>query len=121
MTVSIKTKRGEVKVITDFKVSPQKKRELKNQIKLLIDQDLEYKPASDLLKKLKKEDPLIGTPRGALVAYKNARSWTQQELSRLSKIPQSDLSKIINGKRPIGPVIAKKLADAFGVDYKKFL
>ncbi len=36
-------------------------------------------------------------------------------------ISQADLSKMESGKRPIGKVIAKRLAEVFDTDYRIFL
>ena len=46
---------------------------------------------------------------------------TQKELSELSGIPQSHISAMENGKRPIGKKRAKILAEVLNVGYKIFL
>ena len=46
---------------------------------------------------------------------------TQVELSGKSGIPQRHISEMENGKRPIGKVNARKLANALDVDYRIFL
>jgi transcriptional regulator with XRE-family HTH domain len=46
---------------------------------------------------------------------------TQKQLSELTGIPQSQISEMENGKRPIGKKRAKILAKALKVGYKVFL
>lgn len=46
---------------------------------------------------------------------------TQVQLSELTGIPRRHLSEMENGKRPIGKQTAKKLAEALGVDARRFL
>ena len=46
---------------------------------------------------------------------------TQKRLSELTGIPQSHISEMENGKRPIGKKRAKILAKALNVGYKVFL
>lgn len=47
--------------------------------------------------------------------------FTQVELSQGTGIPQRHISEMENGKRPIGKELARRLADALGVDYRVFL
>lgn len=46
---------------------------------------------------------------------------TQKQLSELTGIAIPHISAMENGKRPIGKVNAKKLAEALNTDYKMFL
>jgi DNA-binding XRE family transcriptional regulator len=46
---------------------------------------------------------------------------TQVEMAKKINVTQADLSKMESGKRPIGKVIAKRIAKLFGVDYRYFL
>lgn len=46
---------------------------------------------------------------------------TQLELAAKIRVTQGDLSKMENGKRPIGKDIARRLAKALKVDYRLFL
>lgn len=121
MTVNIVTNFGKVEVKARFPISAV----MKQKIRLAIEETQKEKPefadAGELVKKLKEKDPVIGTPRGALLAYMNSRGWTQQALSVKAGISQPDISKMIGGKRPIGLQAAKKLGKAFGVDYRKFV
>lgn len=50
-----------------------------------------------------------------LQAELNKRGWSQWELSRQSEIPQSQISKIINGSRHPGPEPCIAIAEALGV------
>ncbi|NGX41987.1 MAG: hypothetical protein K940chlam7_00261 [Chlamydiae bacterium] len=43
---------------------------------------------------------------------------TQKELAKKSKVSQDNISKIENGKRPVGEKVAKRLAKALRFDYK---
>lgn len=45
----------------------------------------------------------------------------QSEMAKRIQITQADLSKMENGKRPIGKVIAKRIEKEFGVNYRYFL
>jgi DNA-binding XRE family transcriptional regulator len=65
--------------------------------------------------------PDSGKPSAALRAYRKRMSWTQYDLAKKSGIPQPHISAMEAGKRPIGSLIAKRLALALGVGYKKFL
>ena len=58
----------------------------------------------------------------ALRAYRTREGITQQQLSRLTGIPQHQISEMENGKRGIGKERARKLAKALNVsDYRFFL
>jgi DNA-binding XRE family transcriptional regulator len=46
---------------------------------------------------------------------------TQIEMAKKIHVTQADLSKMESGKRPIGKVIAKRIAKIFGVNYRYFL
>ena len=46
---------------------------------------------------------------------------TQKKLAEALKISQNHISEMENGKRPIGKVIALRLAKFFKTDYRKFL
>jgi DNA-binding XRE family transcriptional regulator len=65
--------------------------------------------------------PDSGKPSAALRAYRNRSDLTQTELSKKTGIPQPHLAAMETGKRPIGLAVAKKLALALGVDYKKLV
>lgn len=46
---------------------------------------------------------------------------TQKDLAKELGIRQSHISEMENGKRPIGKVMAKRLAKVFKTDYRVFL
>lgn len=46
---------------------------------------------------------------------------TQVEMALKINVTQADLSKMENGKRPIGKKIAKRIEKIFGVNYRYFL
>jgi DNA-binding XRE family transcriptional regulator len=46
---------------------------------------------------------------------------TQAEMAKKIRVTQADLSKMESGKRPIGKIIAKRIAKLFDVDYRYFL
>lgn len=46
---------------------------------------------------------------------------TQEQMAKKLNITQADLSKMENGKRPIGKTIARRIEEVFGVDYHYFL
>jgi DNA-binding XRE family transcriptional regulator len=46
---------------------------------------------------------------------------TQLEMAKKIHVTQADLSKMENGKRPIGKAIAKRIEKVFSVNYRYFL
>lgn len=118
MTLTITTEKGQIELSSSFRIPQKVKNEIQRVLRLIID---ETSPIEKLLDKIKEMDPIADTPRGSIKAYLHSRRWTQTDLSKKTKIPQGHISDIINGKRPIGLTRAKKLGEAFGVDFKKFL
>ena len=118
MAIDVTTAKGMIKIIPAFPVSMSLRKKIEQSIRLVVD---DVKPVDVLLKKIKEDDPVAGTPRGALIAYMTGQSWTQKKLAKKTGISQADISKMINGKRPIGLAVAKKLGKAFGVEYHRFL
>ena len=118
MTINVTTEKGRIKVIPAFPVTRYVRRKIEKSLREAM-QDV--RPIEELLAKMKKNDPVIGTPRGALIAYMTSQSWTQKKLANTTGISQADISKMVNGKRMIGLSVAKKFSKAFGVDYHKFL
>lgn len=119
MTLNINTDRGSIKVTPFFPVSRSLVKRIESSLRNALED--RFRSADNLIEQLKKEDPLIGTPRGAILAYMTGQSMTQKKLSQKTGLAQGDISKMIHGKRPIGLIVAKKLGEAFGVDYRKFL
>ncbi len=110
--------RGKIIVQTTFPLRRDKKKQLKNAIQDAMEDSY---PIEGLQQKMKKNNPIMGTPVGTLVGYLHAKGWTQKKLSEKAGLTPSIISDIINGRRHIGTVTAKKLGEALGVDYKKFL
>ncbi len=69
----------------------------------------------------KKLVPDTGKPSAALRAYRLRADLTQSELGKKADIPQPHIAAMERGKRPIGLIVAKRLALALGIDYKKLL
>lgn len=121
MDVAFETNMGKVEVRLHFPITKKIKRQIQSAIKTGLAEGSQFENVNKLLKTLKSEDPVMGTPRGALLAYKHAKDWTQKVLSEKTGISQPDISKMLNGKRSIGLHAAKKLGKAFGIDYHKFI
>ena len=84
-----------------------------------VDEDTEETISSDdLFKELNDKY----TEAGALLKGLRAReNLNQNEFSKLIGVTQANLSKMENGKRTIGKMIAKRLEEVFHVNYKYFL
>lgn len=74
-------------------------------------------PWRDLFPEYESED----LPGACLAGARSKEDMTQRELSELTGIPQSHISEMENGKRPIGKKRAKTLAKALNVGYRIFL
>lgn len=118
MTIRVTTEKGSIKVIPGFRVSAAVRRKIEQTLRMVVE---EARPVEELLEKIRRADPVVDTPRGALIAYMTGQGWTQKKLARKTGISQADISKMVNGKRVIGPMVARKLGKAFGVDYRQFL
>src|SRR5258708_131808 len=77
-----------------------------------------YIPASDLFTNIEHQ---YTKPGVMLRGLRYRENLTQIEFSRKLKITQADLSKLENGKRPIGRKLAQKIAKIFKIDYRVFL
>lgn len=60
-------------------------------------------------------------PVVALRGARHKEGLSQVALAKKLGISQADLSKMENGKRPIGKKMAKRLADVLSIDYRVFL
>ncbi|MDE2106137.1 MAG: helix-turn-helix transcriptional regulator [Patescibacteria group bacterium] len=67
-----------------------------------------------------KEEPTT-RPREALAEIIRERGLRHGHVARLAGIPQSSLSSILTGKRPLSPAYAVKLAYALGLPLDSFL
>ena len=74
-------------------------------------------PWRDLFPEYSDED----LPGLCLAGSRVKEGLTQKQLSELTGIPQSHISEMENGKRPIGKKRAKVLAKALNVGYRIFL
>ena len=62
------------------------------------------------------------TKAGALLkGLRYRENLSQIEFAKKIKVTQSDLSKMENGKRPIGKTVAKRIEAKFGMNYRSFL
>lgn len=62
------------------------------------------------------------TEAGALLkGLRTRENLSQEEFSKIIQVTQANLSKMENGKRPIGKIIAKRIAEKFNLDYRIFL
>ena len=59
-----------------------------------------------------------GKPGIALRGARTREGLSQKELARRTGISQDNISKMENGKRPIGEKVAKKLAKALRIDFE---
>jgi DNA-binding XRE family transcriptional regulator len=75
-------------------------------------------PASIIFEKLIKKY----TKAGALLkGLRGRENLTQAAFAKKINVTQANLSKMENGKRPIGKTIAKRIEKAFGTDFRYFL
>ncbi len=60
-------------------------------------------------------------PGSAIRGLRLREGLTQEQLAGLLGVKRTNLSEMENGKRPIGKIMAKRLAQALKTDYKVFL
>lgn len=75
-------------------------------------------PADEVFKDLYDKYGKSGT---TLRGFRSRDGLTQVELAEKLGIPQSDVSAMEHGRRPIGKVMAKRCAAVFKTDYRVFL
>lgn len=75
-------------------------------------------PASDLFLDLERQ---YTKPGVMLRGLRYREALTQAEFAQKLEITQADLSKLENGKRPIGRKLAQRIAKLFKIDYRVFL
>ncbi len=78
----------------------------------------ELVPAEEVFKDLHKK---YGRPGSVLRGLRAREGLTQVELAEKVGVPQTDISQIENGKRPIGKKMAERLSKVFDTDYRVFL
>lgn len=75
-------------------------------------------PADDVFKHLDKK---YTRPGVAIRGARGKEGMSQATLAKRLGIPQGNLSKMENGKRPIGRAMAKRLAQVLNINYRIFL
>jgi DNA-binding XRE family transcriptional regulator len=60
-------------------------------------------------------------PSDRLKAYRARFDWTQALLAKKTGISQSNIAAMESGKRPIGLIMAKKLAKVLKCDYRRLI
>jgi len=106
-------RRASAKTISmNFKVPIEKRNDVLDAMQRLgisYDDDEEYVSV----------DPV---PAGeALKGFRAMHGWTQAQLAEMTGISQRHISQMERGKLPIGKERAKRLAAAFGANYRAFL
>ena len=66
-------------------------------------------------------DQKFTKPGALLRGLRYRENLNQTEFAKKIKVSQADLSKMENGKRPIGKIIAKRIEALFGMNYRSFL
>jgi len=81
-------------------------------------QDIDKASADKIFNKIDKKY----TKAGALLkGLRYREGLSQVEFAQKINVTQADLSKMENGHRPIGKIVAKRIEKIFGTDYKYFL
>jgi len=75
-------------------------------------------PPEDIFANIEKKYTKAGV---LLRGTRHREGLTQEKMARKINVLQADLSKMENGKRPIGKIIAKRIEKIFGVNYRYFL
>jgi ribosome-binding protein aMBF1 (putative translation factor) len=75
-------------------------------------------PPKDIFADLEKKYTKAGV---LLRGTRHREGLTQTEMAKKINVTQADLSKMENGKRPIGKIVAKRIEKMFGVNYRYFL
>jgi DNA-binding XRE family transcriptional regulator len=83
-----------------------------------IDEDDSPMSADEAIKKICRDSPEWAI---ALRGLRYREGLTQKALGEMLGIEQTNISKMEQGKRPIGKTIAKRIAKLFKSDYRIFL
>jgi len=75
-------------------------------------------PADEVLRDVYKK---YGKTGSVIRGFRAREDMTQIELARKLDVTQGDLSKMENGKRPVGKEMARRLAKVFSTDYRVFI
>ena len=104
-----------------YRLTPSKAKVVLKLIQeLAVDDDNESElvPADEVFKDLHKK---YGKGGSVVRGMRAREGLTQVELAEKIGVPQTDISQIENGKRPIGKKMAERLAKVFNSDYRVFL
>lgn len=83
-----------------------------------VDEDEQLIPIDEVFKDLHKK---YGRSGSVVRGLRAREELTQVELAKKIGVPQSHISQIEHGKRPIGKKMAKRIAAVFNTDYRAFL
>lgn len=119
-TIRIEGEAGRVQFIPSH-ISHAKILKIEKVLRRLVEASEDYMTADEMHTILKKNDPLIGTPGGAIRAYRLREELTQAELAKKSGVRQGHLSEMEQNRRPIGVKVAKRLAKVLRCNYRRFL
>jgi DNA-binding XRE family transcriptional regulator len=75
-------------------------------------------PADDVLRDVYKK---YGKTGSVIRGFRAREDMTQTQLARKLGVTQGDLSKMENGKRPVGKEMAHRLEKVFNTDYRVFI
>jgi DNA-binding XRE family transcriptional regulator len=75
-------------------------------------------PAKVLFARLEKKYTRVGL---LLKGLRASEDLTQVAFAKKINVAQANLSKMENGRRPVGKIIAKRIEKIFGTDYRRFL
>ena len=75
-------------------------------------------PADDVLREVHEK---YGKTGSVIRGFRAREEMAQIELARKLGVTQGDLSKMENGKRPVGKEMARRLAKVFSTDYRVFI
>ena len=75
-------------------------------------------PADEVLNDVYKK---YGKTGSVIRGFRAREDMTQIELAKKLGVAQGDLSKMENGRRPVGKELAHRLAKVFNTDYRVFL
>ena len=119
-TIKIEGEAGKISFVPSH-ISHAKILKIERELKKIISASEDYMSAAEMRSILKKKDTLIGTPGGAIKAYRSRGGLTQHTLAKKARIRQSHLSEMEQNKRSIGVKVAQKLAKVLKCDYRRFL
>ncbi|MBI2346768.1 MAG: helix-turn-helix transcriptional regulator [Deltaproteobacteria bacterium] len=118
--ISIEGEAGRIHFVPSH-ISHAKILKIEKALRKLVEASKDYMTTDEMRSILSKKDPLIGTPGGAIRAYRLREDILQTELAKKSRIRQGHLSEMEQNRRPVGVKVAKRLAKVLRCDYRRFL